>query len=192
MISTSCPALNGRFSSFTLPSEETCPCVRYACCNATSLHVVPETHLVLITGPDSNLTPRSSPTNPISRPLPSSARWYSRADDLSPLARPSLRFLVEDGADGFEEGVAGGVLAAVGQVEAVVEVRRVGALRVLQDGFQLVERLGEPRLGGGGGLVLVPQLGDLVAQPGRERLQEAQQVAALVGRLAGAARRLLG
>ena len=72
--------------------------------------------------------------------------------------------LVQPVAQRREHRVALGEPSAVTEIEVVVEVGRIHALGVLQDRLQLVEPLGEPRLGRLGGLVLVPQAHDLLAQ----------------------------
>src|SRR6185503_1771266 len=107
------------------------------------------------------------------------------------LARASLRLLVEHLADRGEHRVVGGELAAVGEVEAIVEVGGVPSLRVLQDGLELVERLGELCLGRLRSLVLVPEARDLFSQARGQRREKLEEVAPLVGGLAGGAARLL-
>src|SRR4051812_43839293 len=98
--------------------------------------------------PDARISPR----------YPSSTRTATGCDAAAgrtaPRLRPALGVAgallglgVQDGAQGLEQRVHAGVLAAVGQVEAVVEVRRVLSLVVLQDGLQLVQRLGHACLG---------------------------------------------
>ena len=66
-------------------------------------------------------------------------------------------------AQGDEHGMITGEPTTVLQIEAIVEVVGIATLGVLQDGLELVERLGEARLGGGRALVFVPQADDLVA-----------------------------
>src|SRR5690349_24570081 len=87
---------------------------------------------------------------------------------IAGLGREPGRLGVEPRAQRLEQRVAGGVTAAVREVERVVEVGGVLALGVLQDGLQLVEALGQPSLGGRGSLVLVPQGHDVVPEPDRE------------------------
>jgi hypothetical protein len=72
---------------------------------------------------------------------------------------------------------------SVGQVERVIEVRRVRALVVLDDGFQLVQGLDGLRLGGACGFVFVPQRQEFGLQVLRQRLHQRDQVLALVCRL---------
>src|SRR6478672_3119806 len=99
------------------------------------------------------------------------------------VAREPSGLGVEPGAQGLEQRIAGGIAAPVVEVEGVVEVRGVLAMGVLQDGLELVEALGQARLGRGGGLVLVPQGDDVVLQGGRKRSGETQQVGTLLPRL---------
>src|SRR5690242_18694162 len=91
---------------------------------------------------------------------------------IAGLGREPGRLGVEPRAQRLEQRVAGGIAAAVREVERIVEVGGVPALRVLQDGLELVESLGQAGLGRGGGLVLVPQADDVVAEGVRKRRDE--------------------
>lgn len=79
-------------------------------------------------------------------------------------------------ADGRDQRRLSGVAAAVLQVEPVVEGVRVPSLVVLENGFQLVERLGQPRFRRAGLLVLVPKAGDLRPQTLRKGAEQEEQV----------------
>src|SRR6266542_5519372 len=74
---------------------------------------------------------------------------------------PAGGLLVEARPKGCEDRVRRSVLLAVGEVERVIEVRRILALRVLEDGLQLVETFGQSRLRRAGRLVFIPQRDDL-------------------------------
>src|SRR5689334_3403984 len=49
--------------------------------------------------------------------------------------------LIQDGSERGENRVSSGVLFPIGEIVGVIEVGRVSALGVLQDGFQLVQPL---------------------------------------------------
>ncbi|MCY1521082.1 hypothetical protein D9M68_558810 [compost metagenome] len=96
-----------------------------------------------------------------------------------------LRVGIHQRPHGAKQRPAAGVLLAVAEVEFVVEVRRVRALVVLQQGLELVERLHRLRFGRLGFLVLVPQCEDARAQRRVERAREHLQVFALLRALVG-------
>src|SRR5690242_16667180 len=107
-----------------------------------------------------------------------SANWPRSS--IAGLVREPRRLGVESRAQGLEQRIAGRVAATVREVERVVEVGGVLALGVLQDGLELVEALGQPSLGRGGGLVLVPQGHDVVPEGGGEWCSEPEQVGPLL------------
>src|SRR6185503_7523273 len=84
-------------------------------------------------------------------PGPGCSRLSSR------LPRPIFGGAIEHRPDRGDQWRARRVLASVVEIESVVEVGRVPPLGVLENRLQLVERLGEPRLGRLSGLVLVPK-----------------------------------
>ncbi|QDE92681.1 hypothetical protein BHS06_28925 [Myxococcus xanthus] len=85
---------------------------------------------------------------------------------------------VEDRAQGPEQRGGVGISASVAQIEGVVEVRRVLALVVLQEGLQFVEGLHRLGFGRLGPRVLVPEGEDALAQGRVESAGEVQQVGA--------------
>ena len=75
------------------------------------------------------------------------------------------------------------MLAAIPQVKGVVEIWRIIALVVLEDGLQFVERFHGLRFWRGGSFVLVPQGDDFRAQWRVEVARQGMQVVALLRRL---------
>src|SRR4051812_43541391 len=59
----------------------------------------------------------------------------------------ALCFSVQSRPQLHEKWVVGGELPAVAEVEPIVEVRRVGSLRVLENGLQLIECFRQPGFG---------------------------------------------
>ena len=125
------------------------------------------------------------------------ARSLGGAD---PAGRVSLRGRVAgtapDGGNGVDRLPQGGnyrmrvgVVAAVAEVEGVVEGRRVGALDVLEHRLQPVEPLGESGLRGPQAVVFVPEREEPVARAAGKRRDERLQVGALVGGLVGGLQR---
>src|SRR5712691_9775471 len=89
---------------------------------------------------------------------------------------PAGGLLVETRPKGREDRVSRGVLLAVGEVERVIEVRRILTLGVLENRLQLVESFGQSRLRRAGLLVFIPQGEDLDLHRGRERRNQLQQI----------------
>ena len=70
-------------------------------------------------------------------------RWWRRCVILPPVfVGPILGRTIEDLADGRNQWRTRRMLAAVPQIETIVEARWIAALRVLEDGLELVQRLG--------------------------------------------------
>ncbi|KOS98118.1 metal-dependent phosphohydrolase domain protein [Burkholderia mallei] len=109
----------------------------------------------------------------------------ARRGRLAPRVDPASGLRVDDLAHCAKQRRRARVAAAVREVERVVEIGRVLSLGVLQDRFQLVERLHRLRLLRRRALVFVPQRQDFVAQRRIEHARERQQIGALVRALVG-------
>src|ERR1041385_3102487 len=96
-------------------------------------------------------SPGSGPPAPRAWPV----RGPGRSRLPGRLPRPVFGGAIELRPDRGDQGRTGGVLASVIQIEPVVEIGRVPPLRMLENRLQLVERLGQARLGRPGAPVLI-------------------------------------